>query len=203
MLQALMAADGASSAPRSCSTSVWDANVDPFTNIVRMTVMKLRRKLGEPARDRDRAGRRVPHVSAVRLRLTLFYAGLLAAASGLLLGASYVLVRAHLDAHAGRRRWPARPCRRSPRSTSSRWSASSCSRRAAAGSSPGEVLAPLARAIDAQRRFVANASHELRTPMTRSASAAEVALDDPAPTVEGLRAVLRETVAAPRRPTGS
>ena len=29
--------------------SVWDANVDPFSNIVRMTVMKLRRKLGEPA----------------------------------------------------------------------------------------------------------------------------------------------------------
>ncbi len=28
---------------------VWDANVDPFTNTVRMTVMKLRRKLGEPA----------------------------------------------------------------------------------------------------------------------------------------------------------
>jgi DNA-binding response OmpR family regulator len=28
--------------------SVWDANVDPFTNIVRMTVMKLRRKLGAP-----------------------------------------------------------------------------------------------------------------------------------------------------------
>jgi DNA-binding response OmpR family regulator len=28
--------------------SVWDANVDPFSNIVRMTVMKLRRKLGEP-----------------------------------------------------------------------------------------------------------------------------------------------------------
>jgi DNA-binding response OmpR family regulator len=27
---------------------VWDANVDPLTNIVRMTVMKLRRKLGEP-----------------------------------------------------------------------------------------------------------------------------------------------------------
>jgi DNA-binding response OmpR family regulator len=27
---------------------VWDDNTDPFTNIVRMTVMKLRRKLGEP-----------------------------------------------------------------------------------------------------------------------------------------------------------
>ena len=33
----------------------------------------------------------------VRLRLTLFHAGLLAAAGSLLLGASYVLVRAHLQ----------------------------------------------------------------------------------------------------------
>jgi DNA-binding response OmpR family regulator len=29
--------------------AVWDENVDPFTNSLRMTVMKLRRKLGEPA----------------------------------------------------------------------------------------------------------------------------------------------------------
>jgi two-component system, OmpR family, response regulator VanR len=27
----------------------WDVNVDPFTNTVRMTVMKLRRKPGPPA----------------------------------------------------------------------------------------------------------------------------------------------------------
>jgi DNA-binding response OmpR family regulator len=27
---------------------VWDEFADPFTNAVRMTVMKLRRKLGEP-----------------------------------------------------------------------------------------------------------------------------------------------------------
>jgi signal transduction histidine kinase len=60
----------------------------------------------------------------------------------------------------------------------------------------GEVLAPLARAIAAQRRFVANASHELRTPMTAIRAGAEVALDDPDATVEDLREVLRDTVAA-------
>jgi DNA-binding response OmpR family regulator len=27
---------------------VWDANIDPFTNAVRVTVSKLRRKLGSP-----------------------------------------------------------------------------------------------------------------------------------------------------------
>jgi DNA-binding response OmpR family regulator len=28
---------------------VWDENIDPFTNVVRVTMMTLRRKLGEPA----------------------------------------------------------------------------------------------------------------------------------------------------------
>ena len=27
---------------------VWDEHADPFTNVVRMTIMTLRRKLGEP-----------------------------------------------------------------------------------------------------------------------------------------------------------
>jgi DNA-binding response OmpR family regulator len=27
---------------------VWDVNADPFTNAVRVTVMRLRRKLGDP-----------------------------------------------------------------------------------------------------------------------------------------------------------
>jgi DNA-binding response OmpR family regulator len=26
----------------------WDENIDPFTNVLRVTVMTLRRKLGEP-----------------------------------------------------------------------------------------------------------------------------------------------------------
>jgi DNA-binding response OmpR family regulator len=27
---------------------VWDEHTDPFTNVVRMTIMTLRRKLGDP-----------------------------------------------------------------------------------------------------------------------------------------------------------
>jgi DNA-binding response OmpR family regulator len=26
----------------------WDENVDPFTNVIRVTIMTLRRKLGDP-----------------------------------------------------------------------------------------------------------------------------------------------------------
>jgi two-component system response regulator VanR len=48
VLQALLVADGAVVSPEDLLERVWDANVDPFTNSVRMTVMKLRRKLGDP-----------------------------------------------------------------------------------------------------------------------------------------------------------
>ena len=44
-----MAADGAVVSLEELLDRVWDDNVDPFTNTVRMTIMKLRRKLGEPA----------------------------------------------------------------------------------------------------------------------------------------------------------
>ena len=49
VLEALLRADGAVVTAEQLLEAVWDANVDPFTNTVRMTVMKLRRKLGEPA----------------------------------------------------------------------------------------------------------------------------------------------------------
>ena len=49
VLEVLLRADGAVVSPEDLLERAWDANVDPFTNTVRMTVMKLRRKLGEPA----------------------------------------------------------------------------------------------------------------------------------------------------------
>jgi signal transduction histidine kinase len=134
-------------------------------------------------------------VTTVRLRLTLFYAGLLATASGLILLASYLLVRAHLH-----RTLAAVDADRAVSALGSQYLLSLLAVvLLAAGGGwlvSGEVLGPLERAIAAQRRFVANASHELRTPMTAIRTAAEVALDDPEPTVESLRAVLAETVAA-------
>jgi two-component system, OmpR family, response regulator VanR len=49
VLEALMAAEGAVVSVERLLEQVWDEHADPFTNTVRMTVMGLRRKLGEPA----------------------------------------------------------------------------------------------------------------------------------------------------------
>jgi DNA-binding response OmpR family regulator len=48
VLEALMRADGAVVSPETLLQRVWDEHTDPFTNTVRVTVMNLRRKLGEP-----------------------------------------------------------------------------------------------------------------------------------------------------------
>lgn len=48
VLEALMSSDGATVSAEELLERVWDENTDPFTNVVRMTIMTLRRKLGEP-----------------------------------------------------------------------------------------------------------------------------------------------------------
>jgi two-component system, OmpR family, response regulator VanR len=48
VLEVLMAAEGAVVGPDELLEKVWDEGTDPFTNTVRMTVMTLRRKLGDP-----------------------------------------------------------------------------------------------------------------------------------------------------------
>jgi two-component system, OmpR family, response regulator VanR len=49
VLEALLSAGGAVVSAEALLERVWDEHADPFTNTVRMTVMTLRRKLGEPA----------------------------------------------------------------------------------------------------------------------------------------------------------
>jgi signal transduction histidine kinase len=51
------------------------------------------------------------------------------------------------------------------------------------------MLDRLQGAVDAERRFVANASHELRSPLTVIRTEAEVTLSDPSATVADLRAM--------------
>jgi DNA-binding response OmpR family regulator len=48
ILELLLAADGALVSAEDLLEHVWDANADPFSNIVSVTMARLRRKLGDP-----------------------------------------------------------------------------------------------------------------------------------------------------------
>jgi signal transduction histidine kinase len=61
------------------------------------------------------------------------------------------------------------------------------------------LLARMETAFEAQQRFVANASHELRTPLTVEKAMLEVALADPAATVETLRSTCEEVLEVGRQ----
>jgi signal transduction histidine kinase len=58
------------------------------------------------------------------------------------------------------------------------------------------LLARLESSFESQRRFVANASHELRTPITLERTLVEVALADPEASVESLRRVCERVVSS-------
>lgn len=48
LLEELMRADGGTVSSEQLLEKAWDEQIDPFSNVVRFTVMNLRRKLGEP-----------------------------------------------------------------------------------------------------------------------------------------------------------
>jgi two-component system, OmpR family, response regulator VanR len=48
VLEALLAARGRVVSPEALAETVWDEQLDPLSNTVRMTVMTLRRRLGDP-----------------------------------------------------------------------------------------------------------------------------------------------------------
>ncbi len=48
VLQVLLEAEGAVVSPEELLDRAWDEHTDPFTNVVRVTIMKLRKSLGDP-----------------------------------------------------------------------------------------------------------------------------------------------------------
>ena len=48
MLQTLMNARGGVLSAETLLEKAWDANADPFTNSIRVTISNLRKRLGEP-----------------------------------------------------------------------------------------------------------------------------------------------------------
>ena len=61
VLETLLMAQGAVVSSEELLDRVWDENADPFTTTVRVTMMTLRRKLGEPADHRHRRRLGLPH----------------------------------------------------------------------------------------------------------------------------------------------
>jgi two-component system response regulator VanR len=49
VLEVLVEAEGGVVSAEELLERAWDENADPFTNAVRITILKLRRKLGDPA----------------------------------------------------------------------------------------------------------------------------------------------------------
>jgi two-component system response regulator VanR len=48
VLEVLLSAEGRVVSAEELLERVWDENTDPFTNVVRVTIMTLRRKIGDP-----------------------------------------------------------------------------------------------------------------------------------------------------------
>jgi signal transduction histidine kinase len=115
---------------------------------------------------------------SLRLRLTALYGGLLLVAMALVLGASYWLVGRHLD-----RTLPPADAAAALHQLGLQYGLALLGAALLACGVgwlfAGRQLAPMARAFAAQERFVANASHELRSPLTVIRTEAEVTLADP------------------------
>jgi signal transduction histidine kinase len=134
----------------------------------------------------------IPHL---RVRLTAIYGGIFVVFVALLLSISYWLMARHLDRTLGvdeaatalgqlRMQYLLALAGATLVATALGWALA------------GRELASMQAAFDARERFVANASHELRSPLTVIRTEADVTLANPDADVEELRAMGRQVLGA-------
>jgi signal transduction histidine kinase len=124
----------------------------------------------------------------LRIRLTALYGGLFALFVGLLMVVSYVLMRRHLD-----RTLPPAEADAALAQLGTQYAialaGATLVATALGWALAGRELDSAARAFEARERFAANASHELRSPLTVIRTEVDVALADPDAGVAELRAM--------------
>ena len=134
-------------------------------------------------------------ITNLRVRLTVIYGGIFAVFVAVLLGVSYWLMGRHLHRTLGDVAADAAQAQLGLQYLLFLAGAS-----LVAGALgwwlAGRELRSMQSAFDARERFVANASHELRSPLTVIRTEADVAMANPDADVAELRAMGREVVAA-------
>jgi signal transduction histidine kinase len=134
----------------------------------------------------------IPHL---RVRLTAIYGGIFVVFVAILLSISYWLMARHLDRTLGideaataleqlRMQYLLALAGATLVATALGWALA------------GRELGSMQAAFDARERFVANASHELRSPLTVIRTEADVTLSDPDASVDELRAMGRAVIGA-------
>jgi signal transduction histidine kinase len=125
---------------------------------------------------------------SLRVRLTALYGGVFAVFVAVLMAASYWLMRGHLD----RTLEPAEADSALSQLATQylvAFAGATLLATALGWALAGRELRSMADAFARQQRFVANASHELRSPLTVAKTEVEVALADPEASVRELRAM--------------
>jgi signal transduction histidine kinase len=134
-------------------------------------------------------------IPALRVRLTALYGGIFVVFVAILMAASYWLMARHLDRTLSavdadtalaqlRMQYLLALAGATLVATALGWTVA------------GRELASMARALEARERFVANASHELRSPLTVIRTEADVTLADPLASERELRAMGEEVLGA-------
>ena len=124
----------------------------------------------------------------LRVRLTALYGGLFAVFVAILMAVSYALMRGHLD-----RTLPPEEASAALSQLGTQYAialaGATLVATALGWALAGRELATAAQAFEARERFAANASHELRSPLTVIRTEVDVALADPDAEVAELRAM--------------